>query len=189
MDLILASTSPRRREYLALLGLPFRVVPSDFDESQIAEKHPETLVESLAKAKARRVAEQSGTGLVIGADTVVVKGDTILEKPKDRNDARQMLALLSATEHSVFTGLSLVDAASGRIKTGHARTLVRMKPYGPDTIERYLDCGEYTDKAGAYAIQGRGVVLVSGITGDFYNVVGLPLGLLSDYLEEFGLLV
>jgi len=185
---VLASASPRRRELLARLCAPFEVVPSDIDE--ILEGAPsETTVAALALAKARAVARRVGDGIVLGADTVVVIDGVALGKPLDDADARAMLRRLRGRAHDVITGVAVVDAATGRAETAAAVTRVTMADVGDDALEAYVASAEPLDKAGAYAIQGRGAALVAGFSGSYSNVVGLPLGATARLLGRFGVAV
>jgi len=190
--LILASSSPRRRQLISALNLPFAAVAADVDESCEAGAKPPEIVEELALRKAAAVygklpPELAGqAGVIIGADTIVVCRGKVLGKPRDRAHAVEMLEMLQGKCHEVYSGLALIDAATGRTKTGHRRTVVRMKPMDRQRIERYAASGEPDDKAGGYAIQGLGAMLVDSIDGCYFNVVGLPLSLLCDMLAEFG---
>jgi septum formation protein len=194
-QITLASASPRRRDLMDLLGVEFRVVPSLVDEEAVdlPRVHPGAFVRALAMLKAEEVAERMAErmkeGLVLGADTVVVLEEEIIGKPRDVTDAARMLNALKGRTHQVFTGLALIHMENG-VAVGqledHVETDVRMRNFSSDTLHAYLDTGEPLDKAGAYGIQGRGAILVEGITGDFYNVMGLPLARLSEMLERFG---
>lgn len=182
----LASASPRRVELLKVLGLPFEQVISKVPETAYLETNPAALAETLALAKARAVAGKEGRGLVIGADTIVVYQGEILGKPRDRNDAVQMLTLLSGGTHLVISGVALVDAEGGRELVNHEITRVTFRDLSPEEIGCYADTGEPMDKAGAYGIQGIGGILVKEIHGCYNNVVGLPLTLLVELLKEMG---
>ena len=173
--LILASGSPRRRELLARLGLPFDVIPSDADETADPGLAPDELVARLAERKARAVAATVERRLVIGADTAVVLDGAVLGKPRDPADAGRMLRRLRDREHHVVTGVAIVDAATGRAERSAVRSVVRMRPYRDDEIDRYVATGEPMDKAGGYGIQAGGGRLVAAVDGCFNNVVGLPL--------------
>lgn len=187
-SLILASSSPRRKELLAGVGVPFRVVPSEMDEDiTVLKGSPGEKAERLALGKALDVAERTDSGLVLGADTIVVLDGRIYGKPLDREDAYEMLSNLNGKMHQVITGVALVDAKTGKHKVSHETTEVFFRKLSDDKILSYLDTGEYQGKAGAYAIQGIGAVLVEGIKGCYSNVVGLPLSLVDKLLEEFGL--
>ena len=180
----MASGSPRRRELLGRLGLEFVVVPSEIEERLDGAPTPE-VVAALALAKARAVAARVGDGVVIGADTVVVIDGVALGKPLDDADARAMLRRLRGREHEVVTGVALIDAASGREESAAEVTRVVMADVGDDVIDGYVATGEPLDKAGAYAIQGRGGALVAGFAGSYSNVVGLPLRLTAELLRRF----
>lgn len=189
--LTLASASPRRAELMQILGVKHQIVPSLVDESSVGMVlRPESYVRALAMLKAEEVAERIRDGLVLGADTVVVLDDQILGKPSDVADAAHMLGRLRGRTHQVFTGVALVRCVSGVVSErieDHAETEVRMRPFSDQILHAYLDTGEPMDKAGAYGIQGRGALLVEGIVGDFYNVMGLPVGRVAEMLDEFGI--
>ncbi len=185
VPLILASASPRRRELLDQLGVPFKVVVADVDETPGFVERPAELVEELAHRKARAVAESTPKGLVIGADTVVVLRGKILGKPRDEAEARLMLRELEGTSHEVYTGVAVIDAASGKAAVGHERTVVHFRHLTEDEINTYVATGEPADKAGAYAIQGLGALLVTRIEGCYSNVVGLPLVRLAEMCRIF----
>ncbi len=188
--LILASTSPRRRELLNLLGLPFEVAVSRYDEALIdpSGMTPSEYVMQLARGKAEEVAgRMDGDALVIGADTTVVLDGKFLNKPKDADDARQMLRALSGRTHEVYTGLCLIHGDI--LRTDFARTEVIFDTLSESTIAAYVATGEPLDKAGAYGIQGKALSFIPQIHGDYFNVVGLPLFLLCQMLGEFGVSV
>lgn len=186
-DIILASASPRRRELLAQTGIKFRIVPSDFDEAAVAVAGPQTLAETLARGKAHDVADRLESGVVIGADTIVVRDGEVLGKPHDDADAARMLTRLSGGWHEVITGVAVVDAASGRVAAGAEVTRVKVRHLTPADVEAYVASGEPRDKAGAYAIQGLGSLFIERIDGDYANVVGLPIFRLAGLLREFGI--
>ncbi len=193
-SLVLASASPRRRRLLAQLGLPFQVMESDVDENGAFARggSPEELTQALALAKAAAVARRLGgaeppqDAVVLGADTVVVIDGEVLGKPRDAADAEAMLARLQGRTHTVITGVAVVDAANGRRVTAAETTRVTVRPLTPERIRAYVAGGEPLDKAGSYAIQGLGAVLVTRVEGCFYNVVGLPLARTADLLNDFG---
>jgi septum formation protein len=187
-DLVLASASPRRRELLASLVAGFRVVPSELDEA-LAPGAPHDAVRRLALDKARAVAARLPAGVVLGADTIVVVDGTVLGKPADAADARRMLRRLRGREHQVITGIAVVDARTGRFETAAVVSRVRMADYDDAEIDAYVATGEPLDKAGAYAIQGRGGALVAGHEGSFSNVVGLPLEETARLLAGFDVTV
>jgi septum formation protein len=174
--LVLASRSPRRQQLLRQIGLAFDCIPSGVEEIIDGEVTPAEHVDILAERKARDVALRLSGGIVIGADTIVVHEDEIIEKPTDAADAVRMLQRLSNQRHEVYTGYSLVDVPSGRVLTRHVRTQVWFRRLAADEILSYVESGSPMDKAGAYGIQDDfGAVFVRKIIGDFYNVMGLPL--------------
>ncbi|MFY0543454.1 Maf family protein [Brevibacillus sp. H7] len=185
--LILASSSPRRRELLQGLGLAFTVMTSDVDETTSPELTPAEVVEQLALRKAGAVAKKVSDGIVLGSDTIVVLDGQILGKPADEADAFRMLASLQGREHTVFSGVALVDAATGRTEVAHNATKVQVRSMTEQEIKAYIATGEPMDKAGSYAIQGIGATIVEGIVGDYFTVVGLPLHLTAQLLSRFGM--
>jgi septum formation protein len=183
----LASASPRRRELLALIFKDYRVIPSDFDERNVpGDLPPAEHVVYSASVKAREIAGKYPEALVIGADTVVVADDAILGKPADAEDAARMLQMLSGRVHQVYTGISV--ARDGVERSAFECTNVRFRSLSDEMISRYIATGEPMDKAGAYAIQGRGCVLIESIDGCYFNVVGLPIHRLSVVLQDFGVM-
>lgn len=184
--LILASASPRRHELLTAAGIPHTVLTADVDESLPHGISPHEAVKTLSLRKARAVLPLAPKGaIVLAADTVVALGGEILGKPKDKEDARRMLTALSGREHHVFTGITLTDGEKSL--TAHERTTVRMRKLTPAEIDAYIATGEPMDKAGAYGIQARASLFVTGIEGDYANVVGLPVRLVGDLLsQQFG---
>lgn len=188
--LILASASPRRRELISLICPDFEIVPSGFDELTMpVELSPKEHVLMSAREKARDVASKVSDGIVIGSDTVVSVDEHILGKPVDEEDAARMLRMLSGKAHQVYTGIHVIDVRGGKQRdlNGCECTDVRFRELTDQMIRRYIATGEPMDKAGAYAIQGRGSVLIEGISGDYFNVVGLPVYKLGLILEEFGM--
>ncbi len=191
--LILASTSPRRRELLALLGLPFEVIASRFDEASVPPEGltPPNYVLTLAEGKAREVAVRTqGNALVIGADTTVTLDGQFLNKPADAADARRMLRQLSGRTHQVYTGLCVIPVQNGlpgSQMTDYAVTDVTFDTLSENAIAAYIATGEPLDKAGAYGIQGKALSFIPGIQGDYFNVVGLPVFLLCQMLPQFGI--
>ena len=186
LHLVLASASPRRREMLAALGLELVVRPVDLDETALADERPEAYVSRLARAKAR--ARCAPGEAVLAADTVVAIGGRLLGKPGDADEARAMLTALAGREHEVFTGVALVLGGEPlREASTVARTAVLFAPLSPAEIDWYVASGEPMDKAGAYAIQGLGALLVEEIRGNYSNVVGLPLPATRRLFAELGL--
>lgn len=186
MAIILASQSPRRQALLRQMGLTdFRVQPPCVSEVADPADPPERQVEQISLRKARAVRAQAGEdALIIAADTVVALDGQVLGKPKDRTDAARMLTALSGRRHQVYTGLTVLRGAE--VHTLHEVSEVTFRPLTPAEITAYLATGEPMDKAGAYGIQGYGAVLVEGISGDYYNVMGLPVCRLARMLARFG---
>ena len=184
MSIILASASPRRRELLEMLGLEFQVVPAH-DELDAAGLSPKEAVAKIALGKALEVAAKcSCEDIVIAADTLVCVDGDLLGKPQNRQQAFEMLKMLSGREHQVFTGIAAVH--NGKNISDAEMTYVRFCEMSDDDIWSYIDTGEPMDKAGAYGIQGKGAVFIEGITGDYFNVMGLPLHRLHSMLRDFG---
>jgi septum formation protein len=187
IPIILASNSPRRKELLNQVGLPFLTDAADVDERILPGELPEAYAERVALEKAMVVKRRTKDGIIIAADTVVVLGDAILGKPAGSLDAGHMLSMLSGKMHRVVTGLALVDAQKERKLTGHEVTRVWFRTLTAEQIASYVRTGEPLDKAGAYGIQGKGALLVERIEGCYFNVVGLPLSFLDKLLMNFGL--
>jgi septum formation protein len=187
--LILASASPRRQELLASAGIAFEIIPSEADEGTRQGESPEEYVRRLAGDKATDVAGKHRHRWVLAADTIVVIDGSILGKPKDPPEAREMLERLSEQEHRVITGYCILHSSSGKRRERRVITRVRFKRLSPEEIQHYLDTGEPFDKAGAYAIQGKAAFMVKEIWGSYTNVVGLPLCEVIEDLEELGAVV
>lgn len=192
--LILASSSPRRQELIGTLRLPYEIRVSDVNEDTEPGLKPHEIVEQLSSRKAQAVCEmykqeERTDGIVIGSDTIVVVDGEVLGKPKDKQDAFRMLNTLQGRKHEVYTGVACIDLGTGQHLVSHHVTSVYMKPLTPTQIERYIDTGEPMDKAGSYGIQGLGATIIERIDGDYFNVVGLPVSLLSDQLERLGIAV
>lgn len=189
--IILASTSPRRKELIASLHLAFEVIPSHADEDTPPEWTPEQTVQELAMRKAlavyRGLEGREQDAVIVGSDTVVVLDGDILGKPVDEADAERMLSRLQGRVHRVFTGVACIDASNGQSMVQYRQTDVTMKELSEATIRAYVQTGEPSDKAGSYAIQGIGASLIDRVEGCYFNVVGLPLSLLSDMLDGFGI--
>ena len=184
MELILASASPRRRELLSLMGLPFSVMVSGADESAPASLSPDALVCRLAQKKAEYIAKKRPKACVIGADTLVSIDGEILGKPGTAEKAKSYLRKLSGREHSVFTGLCVITPSG--INTRFAETKVRFRPLVKEEIDWYVATGDPLDKAGAYGVQGAACCFVDAVEGNYFNVVGLPLPLLYEMLLQAG---
>lgn len=183
MKIILASASPRRRELLRYIVPEFEVVPADIDETLPEDVPAENAAEYLAVQKAKHTAKQYPECTVIGSDTVVIVDNIILGKPVDDGDAARMLKMLSGRTHKVITGVCL--ARGERSESFSCVTDVTFYPLSDGEICGYIATGEPADKAGAYGIQGFGSVLVQGINGDFFNVMGLPVASLKRRLDDF----
>jgi septum formation protein len=187
-EIVLASASPRRSELLSRLGIRFHIVPSRVSEEPLHDETPEEHVVRLSRDKAREVAlraEVPGRWF-IGSDTIVLRDDTILGKPRDALEAADMLRSLSGRRHQVLSGYAVFDRQNGATVSGAVATAVRFKELTEEEIAGYIATGEPFDKAGAYAIQGIGVFMVLGIEGSYTNVVGLPLCEVVEVLERLG---
>ena len=180
--LLLASSSPRRSELLKMAGYDFTVVPSNANEDYPSGTAPDRIVELLALRKAKAVAKPNAGAVVLAADTVVVLGGQVLGKPKDEAHAKAMLRQLSGKVHLVYTGYCILSSET--LIQGHECTSVEFYPLRETEIEAYTATGEPLDKAGAYAIQGRGALLIRRIDGDYYNVMGLPIGKIHRILVD-----
>ncbi len=182
--LYLASTSPRRQEILRSLGLKFTVIAVEIDESRLEGETPQQMVLRLAANKAA-AAVSAGRQFIIGADTIVVLGNKVLGKPRDRDDALEMLMSLSGRSHTVLSGVALWSSAG--ITSTLSETEVQFREIGEDEALAYWHSGEPCDKAGSYAIQGRGGAFVAAISGSYSGVVGLPVYELADLLGSAGI--
>jgi septum formation protein len=185
--IILASASPRRKELLEKIGLKFDVEPSDYEEEINSGLEPHELVRQISVKKAESVAARYKDAIIIAADTIGVISNKIIGKPHTENEARKMLKEISGKSHSVITGFTILDTAANKTISRTVNTRVYIKKLTKQEIDAYVKTGEPLDKAGAYAIQGRGAVIVEKIEGDYYNVMGLPLNALTTALKEFGI--
>lgn len=183
-QIILASQSPRRAELIGRLGLPFETLPADLDESYLHGETPPQHAERLSREKAQKIAADHYEALVIGSDTIVVVDGDVLGKPRDREQALEMLMRLSGRDHEVCTGVAV--AHRGRVESGLERVQVRFRELTERDCEEYVATGEPMDKAGAYGIQGFGSAIVAGITGDYFAVMGLPVVRMLTLIERFG---
>ena len=181
--LILASGSPRRRELLAGMGYTFEILVPDVDE-HVSGPAGE-VVAILSERKARAAAQQVDGGIVIASDTLVSLNGEALGKPSDEDDARRMLHVLSGNTHEVFTGVTIIDAASGKNLTRSVRTGVIFRELNDDEIDTYIASKEPMDKAGAYAIQGGAHGFVEGFEGSYENVIGFPVDEIREMLVNF----
>ncbi len=194
--IILASQSPRRRELLKMIGMDFEAIPSDCDEN-ISAENPGDLVEKLSLLKCGSVADGLCSGIirpddpsdegyiVIGSDTIVVLDGEILGKPADEADAFLTLKRLKNNTHTVFTGVSIRDTSTGKVKTFHEETKVTFFDVSDEEIKNYVATKDPLDKAGSYGVQGIGAFLVKKIEGDYFTVVGLPVGRLFHEIQDF----
>jgi septum formation protein len=187
MRFILASASPRRRELLESINLDFEIIPSHIPEVRGEGESPEEYVARLSREKAGAIAEKFRADWIIAADTTVLLGDQLLEKPVDAEDAARMLATIAGKTHTVYTGITLLNLAQNWRDTRVAESEVRMLPLDTREIEWYVATGEPLDKAGAYAVQGTGAMFIDSIHGSYTNVVGLPLATLFGMLRKAGI--
>lgn len=186
MRLVLASTSPRRREIFALLGIPFEVVEPIFEERVSAELSIRDEVLAFALGKARSVALDHPDALIIGSDTMIALDGEKFGKPSDTNDARRMLRAFSGKTHSIFTAVAIIDGAGGVGLATVEQIDVDIRYLSDLEIDRYLAFNESLDKAGAYSIQERGAELITAIRGDYLAAVGMPLKAIAEYLTSHG---
>jgi septum formation protein len=185
-QIILASASPRRADLLRTIGVDFEVAPSQVQERPHTDEAPPDYITRIARAKVIAVARRRESGLVIGADTIVVLDGAMMGKPRDEDHAEQMLRQLSGRWHAVMTGVALYDIATRREVADYDKTLVRFAQLTDKEIEWYIRSGEPADKAGAYAIQGLGSLFVEEIAGNYFNVVGLPIPLVYRLSRRLG---
>lgn len=181
---ILASSSPRRRELLTLIGIAHEVRPADVDESVFADEAPAPHAERLARGKAHALAGEHPHAVVIAADTIVVVDGDILGKPRDVAHAAEMLLRLAGREHTVYTAIAV--ARDQRTESAVEAVRVTMRALGEDEVAAYIATGEPMDKAGAYGIQGYGATIVERVDGDYFSVMGLGLRRLVELLERLG---
>ena len=182
--IVLASGSPRRKQLLEMLRIPFRVIPPDVDEHVLAGETPDAYVTRLSGAKAQAVVARAPGDVILAADTTVVLGGKIFEKPTSPAHAVEMLSQLQGRTHEVLTAVAVAE--DGRLEQALDVSRVTFRPVERDMLEEYVATGEPLDKAGAYAIQGLGAPLIERVEGDFFGVMGLPLRLALDLLAKFG---
>jgi len=185
--IILASASPRRVELLEKIGLKFEAEPSNYEEDMHSELEPHEFARKISLEKAEAVASKHESAIVIAADTIIVFGGQILGKPHTENEARKMLETINGKSHSVITGFSIIDTGKNKTLSKSVETKIHVRKLTLAEIDAYVKSKEPLDKAGAYAIQGLGAVIVEKIEGDYFNVVGLPLSALTEALKEFGI--
>ena len=183
MNIILASASPRRKEILENTNIKFDIISSSIEELILGGESPCQMVMRLAFEKGIDIASKHKSDLVISADTIVVLDNNILGKPKDEEEARQMISNLSGRTHQVITGISLINLGKNKKIIDYVISNVKFKKLSKDDIVDYIKTKESLDKAGAYGIQGYGALLVEEIQGDYFNIVGLPISKLSDLLK------
>ena len=181
-SLILASASPRRQELLRAMGLKFKTVPAYVNENYLAGESPRQHVKRLSNDKAMVIAKKYPEAWVLGADTIVVIDGLVLGKPKNEFQAREMLQKLSGREHKVFTGFTIARLAAEIYQTKVIQSAVQFKTISPKEMKWYVACDEPYDKAGGYAVQGKGACFIKSIRGSYTNVIGLPL---CEVLEAF----
>jgi septum formation protein len=184
--IILASTSPRRKEILSKTDLVFEIVAPEYEEDMTLPLPAKELVKHLAFKKAESIAHKHKGAVIISADTFIVLGDQRLGKPKTPERAKEMLQLMRAKPHSLVSGVTVFDTATGRHTTEIVETIVYFKNYSDAEIDEYIATGEPLDKGGSYAIQGIGRKLVEKFEGDYLNIMGLPLDALIETLKKFG---
>jgi septum formation protein len=187
--IVLASSSPRRRELLRLIGLTFRVDRAEYEERMDLNMPPHRLARHLSLEKARSIASKYSDALVIAADTFILFRGKLLGKPHTLQEARRMLGMLNGKKHSVITGFTVMDTLTGKRVSKAVETKVHFRRLTTDQLASYVRTGEPLDKAGAYAVQGLGAVIVKEIAGDYFNVIGLPLSSLAEALKKFGVRV
>ena len=187
--LVLASTSPRRRDLLALLGIPFEIRDPIYEERLVSDRSADELVRSFAQRKADSVAQHAPDALVLASDTLIEVDGEVLGKPGDLVDARRILRHLAGREHLVKTAVTLACRGRHLETTDISSACIRMKPFDAEAHERYLTTGDSLGKAGAYSIQGPGADLIESLEGDFTTVVGFPLRLVVRMLQESGMTV
>jgi septum formation protein len=182
--IVLASGSPRRKQLLEMLHIPFRVIPPDVDEHVLPGEAPDRYVMRLSRAKAEAVVGRAPGDVILAADTTVVLDGAIFEKPTSPANAVEMLSRLQGRTHAVMTAVAV--AQDGTVEQALDVSKVTFRPADRATLESYVATGEPMDKAGAYAIQGLGAPLIERVEGDFFGVMGLPLRLALDLLAKFG---
>jgi septum formation protein len=183
--LILASNSPRRHELLKLITKDFDIIPADMDEHSDRDSFDQRIID-IAQQKAKAVQAMGHEGVILGADTSIDFEGQLIGKPKHREDAAQMLRNFSGQRHTVLTGMCLIRTDTNQTLTACVRTDVWFKILSQSQVEWYLSSEKFLDKAGAYAIQGKGALMVDRIQGDYFNIMGLPVSKLSELLIEIG---
>lgn len=185
-DLILASSSPRRRDFMSKMGLSFEIKKPDADESVLVGENPQDYVKRIARDKAMIIAELNPHDIVLAADTVVVMGKEILGKPLNRDDAKRILRTLSGKTHEVMTAVCIMK--NGEMRELFEVTKVTFAKLDEELIDIYVASGESDDKSGAYAVQGIGAMFIEKVEGSVSSVVGLPICQVREVLKDFGLM-
>jgi septum formation protein len=186
--IILASSSPQRKDLLNQLGVTFEIIPSNFDEDSVKKIAPKEYVKKLARCKAEFVASTQKEGVIIGVDTVITLNNEIIGKPKDEEDATRTLRKLSGKTHNVVSGICVINKYLNKTVTSAVVTKVKFRKLNDKLIKEYIKSKEPLNKAGSYGIQGKGAILIEEINGDYYNIVGLPLTTLAKILESMKLI-
>jgi septum formation protein len=189
MRLILASSSPRRRQIFGLLGLPFEVIEPEFEEIVSCQRTLEDEVLYFGLGKAESVARRNPEAIVIGSDTMIAIDGEKIGKPRDGADAGRMLRALAGRIHYIFTSVAIMDGLGGPGLEAVEKIKVKMRDLSDAEVERYLACNESLDKAGAYSIQGEGRHLIKSMKGDYLAAVGLPLKAVAEYLKNRGIVL
>lgn len=185
--LILASTSPRRKELMNILQLPFRVEAPGYEEDMTLSMPPVDLAKYLSLGKAQAVAHRHTNAIIIAADSFVIVSNKVLGKPKNAEEAKKMLEIISGTRHTIVTGFTVIDTDTGKIISEGIEATVFFKQLSTREISAYVATKEPLDKAGAYAIQGLGAIFIERIEGDFYGAVGLPIKRVAEIVNQFGI--
>lgn len=184
--IILASRSPRRKQLLEQIGLEFEIDPSNYEEDMTLKTKPRELTEFLSLGKAKDVAQRHRNSIIISADTIVAVDDEVFGKPKTPEKAKYMLQKLSGRAHSVITGFTIINTETNEQITKSVETKVYFKDISDEEMDAYIATGEPLDKGGGYAIQGKAALFVEKIEGDYFNIVGLPILVLTEELKKFG---
>lgn len=188
-NIILASSSPRRKKLLEQIGLEFEIDPSNYEEDMSLKMEPNKLAEFLSLGKAEDVAQRHKDSIIISADTIVAVDNEVFRKPITPERAKYMLQKLSERAHSVITGFTIIDTGTDKQITKSIETKIYFKKLSEQEINAYIASGEPLDKGGGYAIQGKAALFVEKIEGDYFNIVGLPILALTAELENFGVSV
>lgn len=186
-QIVLASSSPRRKRILEQIGLSFHIAPSNIEEKMNARLKPHGQAEFLSKQKANKVAKRYKSAIIIAADTLVVFNDQIIGKPTSPSDAKRILRMLSGKTHTVITGYTIIDTQTNKTITNSVETIVYMKKMSTKEIDAFIKTGEPLDKAGGYGADEKGSLFIEKIEGDFFNVIGLPLFAVAESLRKISI--